>query len=102
MEEYNNNIVYVKNDIIELNDKRFIVHPVQVDDSLPRLSIRYNVSEYQIKLVNQLATNQIHHLAKIHIPTSANVLTAPDLEKKPKTESQALADEEYRRGWALD
>ena len=75
-----------------------ILHKVETSDSLPRLSIMYNVTERQIKLLNNLPNDMIHHKDKLNIPMTEKFKYAP---KKKKTEEEALNEEKARRDWAV-
>ena len=54
--------------LIEVNGKTCLQHEVQPSDSLPRLGLTYNVSEREIRNLNKLFSDQIHHLDHINIP----------------------------------
>ena len=70
MEEHNQNLVYVENEVIQVAGKTYVLHPVEASDSLQRLSIQYNVSANQIKIINGLPNDMIHHMAKLKIPAN--------------------------------
>ena len=85
-------------EITVINGKRCMVHTVEASDSLPRLSIMYNVTEGQIKLFNNMPNDMIHHKDKLNIPMAGNFRYVP---KKKKTAEEALNEERARQDWVL-
>ena len=88
----------VEVEIAEVNGKMCIVHEVETSDSLPRLSIMYNVTERQIKTLNNLPNDMIHHQAKLNIPMTEKFKFT---QKQKKTEDEAVREEKARREWAV-
>ena len=58
----------------------------------------YNVTERQIKSLNNLPNDMIHHKEKLYIPMTEQFRYTP---KQKKTEEQALQEEKARRDWAV-
>ena len=54
--------------IVEVNGQTCLLHKLKQSDSLMRLSLKYNVSERDIKNINRLFSDQIHHLEHVKIP----------------------------------
>ena len=73
-------------DITEVNGGMCVVHKILPQDSLPRLSIMYNVEERVIRNTNGLPSDQIHHLKMINIPMTESFRYAP---KEKLTQEQA-------------
>ncbi len=84
--------------VTEVNGKMCVVHVIQPDDSVPRLSIMYNVDERQIKNFNSLIGDMIHHLAVLNIPMTESFKFTKNAQI---TEDQALFEEKARRNQAL-
>ncbi len=59
-------------EIVDINGKMCIVHVLTPMDSLPRLSIMYNVSEKDIKQANGIVGGLIHHKTVLNIPMTEN------------------------------
>ena len=92
MEEHNKQALDgIDADVQEVNGKMCIVHEVQRDDSLPRLSIMYNIDERLIKNMNGLVfTDMIHHKKTLFIPMTEGFRFSG---KAKKTENEALEEE---------
>ena len=73
-------------EITEVNGRMCVVHKILPQDSLPRLSIMYNVDESVIRVTNSLPSDQIHHLKSIKIPMTESFRYAP---KEKLTQEQA-------------
>lgn len=85
-------------EIREINGKMMIVHEVKTDDSLPRLSIMYNVSVPVLKRVNGLGSDMIYHKPELFIPIQDGVTVTA----RAKVDlAKAEADEKLRREAAI-
>ena len=72
----------------------YLVHKLEDSDSIPRLTIMYNVTDRAIRAANGLPNDLMHHLTQILIPMSENFKFHANAKK---TEEQAIADEKRRR-----
>ena len=79
----------------EVKGKMYLVHKLEDSDSIPRLTIMYNVTDRVIRAANGLPNDLMHHLTQILIPI--NDQNAKKYARKEKTEEQAIEDEKRRR-----
>lgn len=75
-----------------------VVHIVESSDSLPRLSIMYNVEERAIKNFNSIVGEMIHHLRTLNIPMTENFKYS---QGATMSEDSALLEEKARREQAI-
>ena len=85
-------------EVTEINGKMYLVHTVEPQDSITRLSLQYNVDAKQIKLANGLPNDMIHHKEKLNIPMTNNFKYTA---KAPMTKERALEEEKSRRAQAV-
>ena len=67
--------------IVDVNGQICLQHQVDSQDSLMRLSLKYNVSDRDIKNINGLFSEQIHHLQHINIPMNESFKMQPQSDQ---------------------
>ena len=85
-------------EITEINGKTYLIHKVEPQDSITRLSLMYNIDGKQIKLANGLPNDLIHHKQFLNIPMVGNFKY---MARAPMTEERALREEQARRQQAI-
>ena len=80
--------------IVEVNGQTCLAHKVEQSDSLMRLSLKYNISERDIKNLNGLFSDQIHHMKHINIPMKEEFKME---EKVEMDQAEALSQEMLHR-----
>jgi len=51
-------------------NERYIFHKVEYSDTMEGLALQYNISAREIKVFNELSSNEIYYLKEIRIPRS--------------------------------
>ena len=84
--------------LTEVDGKACLMHEIQPSDSIIRMSLTYNVAERDIRNLNRLFSDQIHHLEFLNIPMSQGFRFSA---KEVMKEDEALTIENQIREQAI-